>query len=167
MTAGTGARRRSRAAVLERAAKAACAHLYGRLTGRDGDDYVLPRRHRSALSRIFAVNETVIAGVRIEQRSHFAAMHGDILATTRLNCIYLTGTGDDFAADANLLLHEYFHVIRQWNAGELTVGRYILELLRKGYWRNKYEIEARQFADAHIDEFQSLMSAAACLPDDA
>jgi hypothetical protein len=141
-----------------RTAKAACACLYGCLAAREPDRYRLPDAQRIALSRVFAVSEATIDRVVVEPESDFARMHGDILATTRVDSIYLTGMGDDFAADANLLLHEYFHVIRQWNTGELTVGRYVLQLLRKGYWRNKYEIEAREFADARTDEFRRLLT---------
>jgi hypothetical protein len=84
--------------------------------------------------------------------------HGEnTLATTRVNEIYLRGSGASFIADQDLLLHEYFHVIRQWNTGELTLGGYILESLRNGYWNNRFEVQARDFARDNVDRFRQLL----------
>jgi hypothetical protein len=55
------------------------------------------------------------------------------------------------------VLHEYFHVLRQWNAGTLTVGRYVWEALRRGYRRNRYEVEARAFARDQLAAFSLLL----------
>lgn len=41
-----------------------------------------------------------------------------------------------------LLAHELAHV-RQWRADPLFPLRYSLESLRRGYWNNRYEREAR------------------------
>jgi hypothetical protein len=71
------------------------------------------------------------------------------VATTRRGRIYLRGSAADFWSNPSLLLHEYWHVIRQWETGELTTGRYLAECLRRGYWNNRFEIEAREFAAAH------------------
>jgi hypothetical protein len=60
-------------------------------------------------------------------------------------------------ADQDLVLHEYFHVIRQWNTGELTLGRYVLESIRSGYWDNRFEIQARDFARDNVDRFRRLL----------
>jgi hypothetical protein len=56
------------------------------------------------------------------------------------------------------MLHEYCHVIRQWQAGTLTVGRYLTECLRRGYWNNRFEVEAREFADAHVADLHALLA---------
>ncbi|HZP77801.1 MAG TPA: hypothetical protein VFB45_16770 [Pseudolabrys sp.] len=141
-----------------RAGQAALLYLCRRAVGlQEASRYCLPDAQLGALSNIFAVNVEAISGVAIKPDSEFAKMHGDVVATTRFNTIYLAGSGDEFAADHKLLLHEYFHVIRQWNTGELTVGRYVWELLRKGYWRNKYEIAARQFADDYVEAFRQAL----------
>jgi hypothetical protein len=41
-------------------------------------------------------------------------------ATTRPNRILLAVSGAEFIADPELLLHEYFHVLRQWHMGDVT-----------------------------------------------
>ena len=71
--------------------------------------------------------------------------HWRAIATTRPNRIYLRGSGKEFFADGPLVLHEYFHVIRQWGPGDLTIPRYLLECFRRGYWDNRYEMEAREY----------------------
>jgi len=48
------------------------------------------------------------------------------------------------------MLHEYCHVLKQWEPGLLTTPRYLIECLRCGYWNNRYEQEARAFADTHL-----------------
>ncbi len=56
----------------------------------------------------------------------------------------------DFFGNAALMLHEYCHVILQWQPGRLTVRGYLIECLRRGYWNNRFEIEAREFAARHV-----------------
>ena len=120
--------------------------------------YRLPARHCAALATLFAVAPDAVLAVRVIERSRFARLHGRrIRATTRRGAIYLTGSGDEFAADPELVLHEYFHVLRQWNAGTLTVARYAWESLRRGYRRNRYEIEAHAFARDQLAAFSLLL----------
>lgn len=87
--------------------------------------------------------------VRIVEYSWINALHGWPLAVTRRDRIYLRWGLAEFAARPELVLHEYFHVIRQWNCGRLTVWRYLLQNLRHGYRGNPFEVEARAFAAAH------------------
>ena len=83
------------------------------------------------------------------EHSRFARLHGRrVAATTRRNAIYLSGSGDAFVGDFEFVLHEYFHVVRQWNSGTLTVWRNLRESARRGYAANRYEVEARAFARA-------------------
>ena len=84
--------------------------------------------------------------VRIVEHSFFNALHLRPRAVTRRGCIYLGADRDSFFADPELVVHEYFHVLRQWSTGYLTVGRYIVESLSRGYWNNRYEVESREFA---------------------
>lgn len=100
----------------------------------------------AALREIF---EEPVEQVCVIERSWFAWLHGRACATTRRNTILLTGDAAAFWRDPDLILHEYFHVLRQWQTGRLTVGRYVVEWLRRGYRHNCFEIEARQFAAAH------------------
>jgi hypothetical protein len=75
-------------------------------------------------------------------------------ATTRPNRILLAIGGAEFAANPELLLHEYCHVIRQWRPGHLTRSRYLLESARCGYWQNRFEREARAFAAAAAGDYR-------------
>jgi hypothetical protein len=106
----------------------------------------LPAAVGAALAEIFGES---VAHVRVIQYSRYARLHGRALATTRRNRIYLRGEASAFFADPWLLLHEYWHVIGQWQRGTLTIPRYLAECLRHGYWNNRFEVEARAFADAH------------------
>jgi len=81
----------------------------------------------------------VIEYARIER------LHLGMWVTTRPNRILLTGSGAEFVSNPDLMLHEYFHVLRQWGAGTLTRWRYVLESARSGYWENRFEREAREF----------------------
>ncbi len=108
----------------------------------------------AALAETFAVPTDVIDAVRIVEQSRFARLHGRrVAATTRRGTIYLAGSGRRFAADLDLVLHEYFHVLRQWNSGSLTTWRYVLESFRRGYRDNRFEIEARTFVRRNVLAF--------------
>lgn len=48
--------------------------------------------------------------------------------------------------DARLVAHELVHV-RQWRQDRWFPVRYAMESLRRGYWMNRYEVEARAEAD--------------------
>ena len=83
-----------------------------------------------ALEQIF--NEP-IAHVRVIENSLYARMHVGARATTRRARILLAGDAQTFWCDPELLLHEYFHVLRQWQTRELTIVRYVIESMRCGY----------------------------------
>ena len=100
-----------------------------------------------------------VAGVRVIEHSWFARLHGRALATTRRGRIYLRGSAAQFFADPVLLLHEYAHVLLQWRPGHLTVARYLLECLRRGYWRNRFEVQAREFAARHAAGLHAFLAA--------
>ena len=96
--------------------------------------------------------------VKVVQYSIFVRFHWRAIATTRRNRIYLRGSGKEFFADGPLLLHEYFHVLRQWATGDLTIGRYLVECFRRGYWDNRYEVEAREFTATEIFRYRALLA---------
>lgn len=106
----------------------------------------MPPALRTLLLELFG---EAIDGVRIIEHSLINAVHLRPLAVTRRNRIYLRGSREEFFADPETVVHEYFHVLRQWATGELTVWRYAVELLRVGYWENRFEVEARRFAAQH------------------
>lgn len=90
-----------------------------------------------------------VSSVRVIEHSLYARLHPRAIATTRRRRIYLRGSAQDFFDDPWLMLHEYHHVLKQWESGDLTIVRYCLEWLRHGYWHNRFEVEARAFADKH------------------
>lgn len=121
----------------------------------DAGDARVPEGVREALERVLGAR---IGHVRIIEHSWYAGALLRAVATTRRGRIYLRGSADEFFADPWLMLHEYCHVIRQWEAGTLTVPRYVTEWLRRGYWNNRFEIEAREFADRHVASLRALLA---------
>jgi hypothetical protein len=114
-----------------------------------------PAAFVAALAQIF---EQPVDHVRIFECSPYARWHAGARATTRRNRILLSGVANGFWSDPELVLHEYFHVLRQWQAGRLTILRYTIEALQRGYWLNRYEIEARAFASHHLSQLQQLLN---------
>jgi hypothetical protein len=114
----------------------------------------VPEALRTALAGILG---TPVGHVRVIEHSWWAALHGRAVATTRRNRIYLRGSAQDFFGNASLLLHEYCHVVLQWQPGRLTVRRYLMECLRRGYWDNRFEVEARDFAARHVATLHALL----------
>ena len=125
-----------------------------------GTPVAVPDAIRCALEEL--IGERVPEGidrVRVLEHSTFARLHGHVRATTRRRCIFLRGSAAEFFADPALMLHEYCHVLLQWESGTLTVPRYLRECLRRGYWNNRYEVEARAFAHRHLSQFSALLEA--------
>ena len=113
-----------------------------------------PEPMRAALLEIFG---EPVDHVRVIEHSLYARLHFGARATTRRNRILLRDSAAAFWRDPDLVLHEYFHVLRQWQPRRLTIWRYLVESLRRGYWLNRYEIEARQFAATHVTKLQKLL----------
>jgi Domain of unknown function (DUF4157) len=107
----------------------------------------VPAHLRAALENIL---RAPIGDIRVIEYSRLARLHGRAVATTRRRRIYLRGSAADFFANPWLMLHEYCHVVLQWQPGTLSVTRYVIECVRRGYWNNRFEIEARAFADRHV-----------------
>ncbi len=117
---------------------------------------------RGALAAVFDVPIETIDAVRLVPHSRFARLHGrHVAATTRPGVIYLAGSTKRFVRDPELVLHEYFHVLRQWDTGALTRWRYVRELVRRGYRANRYEVEARAFTRRHVLAFAGRLHAVA------
>jgi len=107
----------------------------------------MPPELRALLLELFGPG---IDSVMVVEYSWINALHGWPLAVTRRDRIYLRYDAAHFHARPALVLHEYCHVLHQWNTGRLTILRYLLECLRHGYWNNSFEVEARAFAAQHI-----------------
>ena len=121
----------------------------------------MPDSVRSALKELIGKPASeAIDRIRVLEYSTFARLHGRVRATTRHRCIFLRGSGAAFFADPALMLHEYCHVLLQWESGALTLPRYMRECLRHGYWNNRYEVEARAFAHHNLSQFRALLAAA-------
>jgi hypothetical protein len=115
----------------------------------------IPESVRVALSAFFTDDVT---RVKITEHSLFARLHLNAIATTRRRRIYLRGSAEDFFNDPALMIHEYFHVMNQWEPRLLTSWRYVLESLRHGYWSNRFEVEARQFTADNLQQFTFALS---------
>jgi hypothetical protein len=120
-----------------------------------GRQVALPGSVRTALEAVFG---GPVSHVRVTENSLYARMHPYTIATTRRRRIYLRGPAADFFEDPWLLLHEYYHVLRQWESRDLTIARYCLEWLRRGYYNNRFEVEARDFADKHLPGLRAASS---------
>jgi hypothetical protein len=111
----------------------------------------VPAEVRRALTDLFG---DPVDDVDLREHSLFAWLHWRARATTRRNTIYLRGSLDDFLRDPDLLLHEYFHVLRQWNRGRMSLWDYLRESCRHGYWQNRYERQARRFVRLRRQAFE-------------
>lgn len=118
---------------------------------RTGDH--MSERLRSSLELLFGER---VDEVRLVEHSWYCRLHWHARATTRRNRIFLRGSLDEFFADPELLLHEYYHVLRQWNRGRLSIRTYLLESLARGYWQNRYEQQARRFVSLRLSAFEKL-----------
>jgi len=114
----------------------------------------IPSAACAALEKIFGEDVT---HVRVIEYSRYAQLHLGARATTRRSRILLAGSAESFWSDAELVLHEYFHVLRQWQPRRLTIVRYLAEAWRRGYWHNAYEVEARAFAAKHVMRYAALL----------
>ena len=119
-----------------------------------GRSIPVPEAVGAALELLFGES---IGHVRVIEYSLFARLHVSNNATTRRRRIYLRGSAAEFFKNPSLMLHEYCHVLKQWEPRTLTVPRYLVESARRGYWNNRFEIEARAFAEAHYDRLQAML----------
>ena len=118
---------------------------------------LLPAAERAALERLLG---GPVDDIEVVEDSLYARLHPGARATTRRNRILLRGSVREFVADPELMLHEYYHVLRQWNRGRLTLWRYVVEWLQRGYVENRYERHARRFAATRLAAFERLKSRA-------
>jgi len=114
----------------------------------------LPEKVSASLEVLF---EAPVDHVQVFEHSLYVRLHGPAIATTRPGRIYLRGSGAEFFDNPWLMLHEYCHVIRQWEPRTLTIRGYIAECMRRGYWNNRFEVEARAFANAHAYRLRALL----------
>src|SRR5262245_28680162 len=99
-----------------------CASMRRMSLPRLGRRAPLPEHVRIALAPLF---DGGVEGVQVIEHSLFARLHGRAIATTRRRKIYLRGSAADFFEDPVLMLHEYCHVLKQWEPRTMTIARYI------------------------------------------
>ena len=118
----------------------------------------LPDGWRAALGEVFGPE--AVAGVQVRERVWWLQPLPWVVAITGPSRVWLRGRADDFFADPELVLHEYHHVINQWDTRRLSISRYLREWLRVGYWRNAFEVEARAFAAREVGRCRRLLTEA-------
>jgi len=121
----------------------------------------LPQALRSALAECLGPD---VERIDLIEHSWHVRWHPRALATTRPNRIYLRGSIEEFAWDADLVLHEYFHVLEQWRPRRLTRFRYVWEWVRRGYRNNRFEVEACEFVAGNGKRFRQLIAAQSRAP---
>jgi len=84
----------------------------------------MPEALRKALVAVFGDE---VDDVRIVERSWYARMHFGARATTAPQPHPAARLGGRVFRRPELLLHEYFHVLRQWNRGRLSIAAYLAE----------------------------------------
>ena len=114
----------------------------------------MPETVSASLEALF---EAPVHHVQVFEHSLFVKLHGRAIATTRRGRIYLRGSGAEFFDNPWLMLHEYCHVIKQWEPRTLTISSYVIECMRRGYWNNRFEVEARAFADKHAHRLRKML----------
>jgi hypothetical protein len=121
----------------------------------NGREIPLPESVAASLEALFGSR---VDHIRVFENSLFVRLHGRAIATTRRRRIYLRGSAAEFFDNPWLMLHEYWHVVKQWEPGTLSIGSYLAECVRRGYWNNRFEVEARAFADSQAFRLRQMLS---------
>ncbi len=95
-------------------------------------------------------NNSDISGIRIKERSWLARiaawkLKGGNAALVLGRTIHLYNISkESFLANERLLKHELCHVRQYKQYGMISfLSRYLWESIRKGYYNNRFEVEAR------------------------
>ena len=123
-----------------------------------GGSVRLPEDWALTLGAVF--DAEAVRAVEVRERVWWLQPLPWVAAITGPSRIWLRGRADDFFADPELVLHEYYHVMDQWNTRRLSILRYLREWWRVGYWRNRYEVEARAFAARELGRCRRLLAEA-------
>ena len=91
-----------------------------------------------------------------DTKRRVSAPAGQWEATTRRNKIILFVPCDNFLGDTKTVLEEYYHVLRRWDTGRMSRVSYIWAG-RQGYSKNKFEIEADDFANKNAQAFKECL----------
>ena len=128
----------------------------------------LSPKWRECLTKIFGVP---VDDIDVYDYSGLVtALHGG-MNTSRRNSIFLVSNCRSFWRSPALVLHEYNHVIDQWNRGRLSEGAYGFESIiqwvngRDPHDDNKWERAADFFADTHAQSLRECVGCSALPPD--
>jgi hypothetical protein len=91
---------------------------------------------------------------KVVENSVFAWVASKVLKSKKVaitfgNSVHLTGAGkEEFLANEKWVIHELEHVKQYKKLGFLNfLFQYLWESMKKGYYHNKFEIEAREAAE--------------------
>jgi len=112
----------------------------------------LTQNMKDCLQKIFGES---VDGVVIQEHVKPASYQWE--ATTRPNKIILFVPCERFLSDHDVVLEEYYHVLKQWNTGRMSRVSW-LWAERHGYQNNKFEKEADEFVKAHLKDFEDCLS---------
>lgn len=104
--------------------------------------------------------DRAVHSVRVQERVWWLWPLPWVAAITGPSRIWLRGSAEAFFADPEFVLHEYCHVMDQWDTRRLSILRYLREWWRVGYWRNAFEVEARAFAAREVGRCRQLLAEA-------
>lgn len=112
---------------------------------------------RRCLERTFEEPPGSLArsGISVVPHSAMSRLHFGY-ATTRRDRLYLPRGCDEFWSSPAWVLHEYYHLLRQWRPGTLTTPKYVAAALRhplRPHESNAFEKEAEAFVAAKLDAF--------------
>lgn len=103
-------------------------------------------------------------GIKVKENSLLARIAARKLKTGNVamvigNTIHLhNATKEMLLSDKKWLKHELMHVIQQRRLGRTRfLVLYLLESFRKGYYQNKFEVEAREAEHLDIEEIKSML----------
>jgi RHS repeat-associated protein len=99
------------------------------------------------LQQMFTTDAGNIANVEVVSEPK---QGGKWFATTRPNLIIAYVSCDEFFGAHEAMLEEYYHVLRQWNTGTMTRLGWLWQTATHGYDKNKFEVEAKAFAEAAL-----------------
>jgi len=80
-------------------------------------------------------------------------------AITEKNKIYVNDSCSGFFSHPPTVLEEYYHVTKQWNPGRLTTFGYVwANTVDGGYEKNRWEVEAKGFANNNVEAFRKCIA---------
>lgn len=119
-----------------------------------GTRYTIPPQIENALERLFSdpkFDPPRIASIEVIYSPAFVRLHGIRSGSvTRPGRIHTNLSEELFFALDKHVLHEFYHVVQQWDRDKMSVVGYLLRARRR-------EREARDFSQAFLEEYRRLL----------